>query len=112
MVLECACYYVHVQGHYHELGHNHQEASWTWECVGEVTCNFFSAYGMSVVRGFKDPSNFYGWFWDAPNQRREDREKYFADGPNHKVLCDSPSLYLDSFLQVRYTQSSCMSSVL
>jgi hypothetical protein len=89
-----------MQGHYHELGHNHQESPWTWECVGEVTCNFFSARGMAAVRGITDPSIFYGWFVDVPTQREEDRKKYFTNGPNHKVLCENANLYLDSFLQV------------
>lgn len=87
-------------GHYHELGHNHQDSAWTWECVVEVTCNFFSARGMAAVRGFTDPAHFYGWYDGNMEQRLQDQEKYFADGPDHKVLCDSPSLYLDSFLQL------------
>jgi hypothetical protein len=56
---------------------------------------------MYAIRGFRDPANFYGWYGEALSERRKDREKYFADGPDHDVLCESPSLYLDSFLQVR-----------
>jgi hypothetical protein len=48
-------------GHFHELGHNEQLGEWTWDSVGEVTCNFFSARAQAVVRNNTDPRNFYGW---------------------------------------------------
>lgn len=35
--------------HFHELGHNHAAAAWTWGCTAEVTCNFFAAWAQYTV---------------------------------------------------------------
>jgi hypothetical protein len=32
----------HPAGQWHEVGHNHQKSEWTWDCLGEVSVNFFS----------------------------------------------------------------------
>lgn len=31
-------------GHWHELGHNHQQSAWTFDGTTEVTCNLFTMY--------------------------------------------------------------------
>jgi hypothetical protein len=38
-------------GHFHELGHNHQQADWTFDGTVEVTCNLFSLYCMETLCG-------------------------------------------------------------
>jgi len=38
-------------GHFHELGHNHQVADWTFDGTTEVTCNLFSLYVSETVCG-------------------------------------------------------------
>jgi hypothetical protein len=38
-------------GHFHELGHNHQQGAWTFDGTGEVTCNLFSLYCMETLCG-------------------------------------------------------------
>jgi len=38
-------------GHFHELGHNHQQGDWTFDGTVEVTCNLFSLYVMETVCG-------------------------------------------------------------
>jgi hypothetical protein len=38
-------------GFFHELGHNHQRTSWTFEGQTEVTCNLFSLYVMEKLVG-------------------------------------------------------------
>jgi hypothetical protein len=58
---------------------------------------------MAAVRGIIDPNILYGWLKDEPETRMNDRKKYFAEGPDHKKLCGSANLYLDSFLQVGVT---------
>jgi len=40
-------------GLFHELGHNHQSAAWTFEGAGEVTCNIFSLYVFDALCGVK-----------------------------------------------------------
>jgi hypothetical protein len=87
-------------GHFHELGHNLQDPLWTWECTGEVTCNFFSARAMYVVRKQTNPANFYGWKQTDMTSRATDRASYLDKGAVYSELCKDASLYLDSFLQV------------
>ncbi|MES2658218.1 MAG: M60 family metallopeptidase [Verrucomicrobiota bacterium] len=38
-------------GHFHELGHNHQQPDWTFGGTTEVTCNLYSLYVMETVCG-------------------------------------------------------------
>ena len=38
-------------GLYHELGHNHQSADWTFPGTGEVTVNLFTMYTLETVCG-------------------------------------------------------------
>ena len=38
-------------GLFHEIGHNMQRASWTFEGTGEVTCNLFTLHAMDVICG-------------------------------------------------------------
>lgn len=36
-------------GFFHELGHNFQDADWTFEGTGEVTCNLFTLHALETV---------------------------------------------------------------
>ena len=36
-------------GFYHELGHNHQQAAWTFDGTVEVTCNLYSLYVLETL---------------------------------------------------------------
>ncbi len=38
-------------GHFHELGHNHQQSPWTFDGTVEVTCNLFSLYVSETLCG-------------------------------------------------------------
>lgn len=40
-------------GIWHEMGHTHQQRSWTWDSIGEISVNMFSLY---VQENFKLPS--------------------------------------------------------
>ncbi|MBL0928051.1 MAG: hypothetical protein IBJ11_10440 [Phycisphaerales bacterium] len=42
---------VHAWGLFHELGHNHQSADWTFDGTGEVTVNLFTMYALEKVCG-------------------------------------------------------------
>ncbi len=42
-------------GHFHELGHNHQQSDWTFDGTVEVTCNLYTLYCMENVCGLKAP---------------------------------------------------------
>ena len=40
-------------GFYHELGHNHQDYSWTINQTVEVTVNIYTTYIMERLHGIK-----------------------------------------------------------
>lgn len=39
-------------GHYHEMGHSHQNPMWTFDGTGEVTVNIFTVLTLNTVNGF------------------------------------------------------------
>ncbi len=39
-------------GHYHEMGHAHQDPLWTFAGTGEVTVNIFTVYALHTVNGY------------------------------------------------------------
>lgn len=39
-------------GHYHEMGHSHQNPLWTDGSTGEVTVNIFTVYALHMVNGY------------------------------------------------------------
>ena len=39
-------------GHYHEMGHAHQNPLWTDGATGEVTVNIFTVYALHAVNGY------------------------------------------------------------
>lgn len=47
-LLEDGCW-----GHFHELGHNHQNRDWTYAGSGEVTVNIYTLYAMEKMVGIK-----------------------------------------------------------
>ncbi|MCW5756057.1 MAG: M60 family metallopeptidase [Phycisphaeraceae bacterium] len=42
----------HLWGHYHEMGHAHQNPLWTFEGTGEVTVNIFTVYALHTINGY------------------------------------------------------------
>ncbi|MEM1424557.1 MAG: M60 family metallopeptidase, partial [Planctomycetota bacterium] len=39
-------------GHYHEMGHAHQSAPWTFDGTVEVTVNIFTVHALHIVNGY------------------------------------------------------------
>jgi len=39
-------------GHYHEMGHAHQNPMWTFSGTGEVTVNIFTVYALHRINGY------------------------------------------------------------
>jgi len=91
----------HLWGFYHEMGHNFQEGSWTFEGTGEVTNNLFSVYGQEAVVGLQPDE--YGLAHpalkepDATNRLR----KYLANGAKFSDWQSDPFLALTMYLQLR-----------
>ncbi|MGI9014624.1 MAG: M60 family metallopeptidase [Phycisphaerales bacterium] len=42
----------HLWGHYHEMGHAHQNPLWTDGATGEVTVNIFTVYALHIVNDY------------------------------------------------------------
>ena len=68
-------------GIWHETGHTHQQKSWTWESIGEISVNIFSLY---VQEKFGLPSRL-GTAEDGEIITFERARKYLAQ-PNKNYL--------------------------
>jgi len=91
----------HLWGFYHEMGHNFQEGSWTFEGTGEVTNNLFSVYGQEAVVGLtKDEFGLAHPALKEPDSTNRLR-KYLADGAKFSTWQDDPFLALTMYLQLR-----------
>ncbi len=69
-------------GIWHETGHTHQQRSWTWDSIGEISVNLFSLYvqekfGLPTRLGTKEGGETLTTF--------EKARKYIAD-PNKNYL--------------------------
>jgi hypothetical protein len=69
-------------GHYHEIGHNHQDDMWTFEGTVEVTVNLFTLYVYDKLnkarpadRAFDDASNLKRWKEFKANNPSHDKWK-------------------------------------
>ncbi len=84
-------------GFFHEIGHNHQFADWSWSGTGECTVNIWSVYAMQHASG-RAPLTGHPAITPTERQRRIDQ--YIAGGRNwsrdHSVwTC------LETFLQLQ-----------
>lgn len=83
-------------GLFHELGHNHQDPSWTFEGTGEVTCNLWSIYLLERCCGTT---------WKPGAEGHGDREKrwreYDLDGRPFAKWQSDPFLALQMYEQVK-----------
>ena len=85
-------------GHFHEMGHNHQSADWTFEGTGEVTVNLFSMYIYHRVLGER---------FDQGHPAIRDRQKrlervrqYVVRGARYEEWQSDPFLALTMYIQV------------
>ncbi len=69
-------------GIWHETGHTHQQKSWTWESIGEISVNIFSLY---VQEKFGLPSRLGTAEEDDETTTFERARKYLAQ-PNKNYL--------------------------
>ncbi len=83
-------------GHFHELGHNLQEPSWTFAGTGEVTCNLFSLYSMHEVCGIEP--------WEHPwlVGHRKAAEEYLATGADFETWKRKPGVALMTYAELQY----------
>ena len=85
-------------GHFHELGHNHQQSDWTFDGTTEVTCNLYSLYVMETVCG--QP---IGRGHDAmqPEQIAKRLRKHLETRASFERWKGDPFLALTMYLQLR-----------
>jgi hypothetical protein len=86
-------------GPYHEMGHNHQDAMWTFEGTGEVTCNVFTLYVLETVCdvAVEDASLEKVTGIEAARARQE----YLAEGRRFERWKSDPFLALQMYAQIR-----------
>ena len=85
-------------GHFHEMGHNHQNGDWTFEGTGEVTENLFSMYCYEKVLGLP---------FDQGHPAIRDRAKraeraraYIAAGADFEKWKADPFLALTMYIEL------------
>eukprot|EP00051_Salpingoeca_urceolata_P015048 m.192774 g.192774 ORF g.192774 m.192774 type:complete len:419 (+) comp18274_c0_seq6:1141-2397(+) len=63
-------------GVFHEIGHNFQQPTWTFEGTGEVTVNWFSLHAMDKIVGIEP--------WKHPwlKNQKPNAAKYIKEGAN------------------------------
>ncbi len=79
-------------GFWHELGHNHQVADWTFGGTGEVTCNLFSMYVLEKLNGVPPKDSF--------DFKPERLTKYIQDGAKFTEWQAEPFLALTMYRQL------------
>ncbi|MFQ3587415.1 MAG: M60 family metallopeptidase [Fimbriimonadaceae bacterium] len=85
-------------GHFHELGHNHQHADWTFDGTVEVTVNLFSMYITESVRG-KPFDSGHPAIRDR-NQRMERVRRFIESGAPFAQWQSDPFLALTMYIQI------------
>lgn len=83
-------------GLFHELGHNHQSADWTFEGTGEVTVNLFSLY-LSEERCKQTPAAAHS----ALGERDKRMADYFSKPVSFERWHSDPFLAFYMYWQMR-----------
>jgi len=83
-------------GFFHELGHNHQNADWTFGGTGEVTVNFFTLYNMEHLCGLPPRKTRMG-----EEAIQKTVRAWVAKGKPHDAWCRDPFLALETFVRLQ-----------
>ena len=84
-------------GFFHEVGHNHQSADWTFEGTVEVTVNLFTLYVYEFLCGIPVAENWRG----SPAFRAEQMDRYDFDDPDFGQWKNDPFLALVMYEQLQ-----------
>ncbi len=85
-------------GHFHELGHNHQQPTWTFDGTTEVTCNLFSLYVSETLCG-QPPGQGHDAMKPAAVEKR--LRTYLSGGADFSKWKSDPFLALIMYSQLR-----------
>ncbi len=80
-------------GIWHETGHTHQQRSWTWDSIGEISVNLFSLY---VQEKFGLPTRLNTIEGDETETTFNKARKYIAN-PNKNYLEENEADYNELF---------------
>ncbi len=83
-------------GFVHELGHNHQDAAWTFEGTGEVTNNLFSVYAIESCCKLPDGKRGHGGVENPPSVA-----EYVKRGAKFDEWKSDPFLALQMYLELQ-----------
>lgn len=93
-------------GIFHELGHNQQEGSWTFEGTVEVTCNLFTLFSMQKLCGIEP----WDHVWLQPFKPKA---KEYLKCPNFSSWQGDPGIALVSYVLIQRAFGwDCISSTL
>jgi len=81
-------------GHYHEMGHSHQNPMWTFDGTGEVTVNIFTVLALNTVNNY--PLDFEGTRTAPAHALAVMIKHYEADAPYDQWKSD-PFLALQTY---------------
>ncbi len=81
-------------GHYHEMGHGHQNSMWTFGGTGEVTVNIFTVRALHEVNGYPLDSDVMR---SNPTTAWETFESHKADGAPFDRWKSKPFLALQTY---------------
>ena len=85
-------------GHWHELGHNHQQGDWTFDGTGEVTVNLFTLYAHEKL-GINLNDKLHPNVQEPWQQ--EVLKKYLAGGAKFEDWKKDPFLALYMYIQLQ-----------
>lgn len=83
-------------GIWHETGHTHQQKSWTWESIGEITVNIFSLY---VQEKFRLPSRL-GTTEEGETTTTFERARNYLAQPDKNYLEQNEGDYNELFTKL------------
>lgn len=83
-------------GIWHELGHTHQQSSWRWNSIGEISTNIFSLY---VQENFGNPSRLARTNGGRDESPFSKARKYIAD-PRKNYMVISQTDYDEFFTKL------------
>ncbi len=81
-------------GIWHETGHTHQQDSWTWDSIGEISVNIFSLY---VQEKFGRPSTLAQVQEGETLTNFERARKYIADPKKNYLVSNEEADYNELF---------------
>ena len=85
-------------GFFHEVGHNHQSADWTFDGTLEVVVNLFTLYAYEFLCGMPVTDSYGRWI-DA--RSREMIARYDFENPDFELWKRQPALALLMYVQMQ-----------